>query len=171
MMNLQLIKKTALAAALSAVAVAASAMTPMQDESLAQVSGQDGVSIAADLDVKMREFRYTNTSANGGSISFNNFNAKGVLAVAIDVVNSATFVADFVAPNSISAPASFYGGGDVVKISLPATIDIDPTKLLNVSVGSITMGGHAAGATAPSFGSFAMNGIDIRGTTAYIWAH
>ncbi len=167
-MKLQLIKKTAIAAALSVFAVAASAMTPMQDDGLSQVSGQDGVSIAADLDLKIGSFVYTNTDANGGSISFNNIAAKGVFAVAIDVVNQATFATDFVTPNGIGAPASYYGGGDVVKISLPASITIDPTKILNVSVDSITMGNSAAGT---SFGRFAMNSIDIRGTSVYMWAH
>ncbi|HJV86196.1 MAG TPA: DUF6160 family protein [Noviherbaspirillum sp.] len=166
-MKLELIKKTAIAAALSVVAVAASAMTPMQDESLSQVSGQDGVSIAADLNLKIGSFVYTNTTENA-SVSFNNIQAKGVIAAAIDVINQTTFATEFVVPNGITAPTSFYGGGDVVRISLPASIGIDATKLLSVSVDSVTMGGSLAGT---SFGKFAMNGIDIRGTNVYMWAH
>jgi len=166
-MKLQLIKKSAIATALSVVAVAASAMTPIQDEGLSQVAGQDGVSIGADLNVNIGSFVYTNKTENA-SVSFNNIKAKGLIAAAIDVVNQTTFATEFVAPNGITAPPSFYGGGDVVKISLPATIGVDPTKLLSVSVDSIRMGGSLAGT---SFGSFAMNNIDLRGTSAYIWAH
>ena len=165
---MKLIKKTALVAALAAVAASASAMSPMQDENLAAVSGQDGVSIGADLNVKIGEFKYTNKADNNASISFNNIQAKGIIAAAIDVVSQATFATEFVVPNSITSPATFYGGGDVVKISLPATIGVDNTKLLSVSVDSIKMGGSAAGT---SYGSFAMNNIDMRGTSAYIWAH
>jgi hypothetical protein len=169
---MKLIKKTALVAALAVASVfasaSASAMSPMQDDNLAAVSGQDGVSIGADLNVNIGEFKYTNKADNNASISFNNIQAKGVIAAAIDVVSQGTFATEFVVPNSITAPATFYGGGDVVKISLPASIGVDTTKLLSVSVDSIKMGNSAAGT---SFGSFAMNNIDMRGTSAYIWAH
>jgi hypothetical protein len=169
-MKLQLIKKSAIAAALSLVAVASFAMTPMQDEGLSQVSGQDGVSIAADLKVNIHDFTYTNTAANGGSVSFNNIKFNGLMAATLDVINSATFVAEMIVPNQVQDNGTnFYTGGDVVRIAVP-TLLLDTTKLLSVSVDSIKMGGANAN-TAASFGKFAMNQIDLRGTTAYIWAH
>ena len=176
---MQLIK-TAFAAALATLAFSASAMTPIQDADLSTVSGQDGVSIAANLNINIGSFVYTDTDATGGSVAFNNIGVKGLLAASIDIINAPTFGAamgaagvNVASPTAI--PASFYNGtSDVVQIAIP---NVDTSKLLNVSVGSITMGSTGAagsvtaGATGPSFGSVALNNIDLRGTTVYIWAH
>lgn len=180
-MKLQLVKKTAIAAALSAFALAASAMTPMQDDSLSQVSGQDGVSIAANLNVNIGEFKYTDTDAAGGSISFYNVKTTGLIAATLDVINSATFNG-ILAANGVTAPASFYNGtSDVVQIAVPASIALaSKAVLLNQTISSIKMGGNPAATQTdnletnnanPSFGALAMNQIDLRGTTAWIWAH
>lgn len=171
-MKLQLIKKTAIAAALSAFAVAASAMTPIQDTDLSQISGQDGVSIAANLNVNIGSFVYTDTDATGGSVSFNNIKVNGAIAATIDIVNNATFQAEASAasgPTSVlgvtggAGLAAFMPTGDVVKIALP---EVTTNHLLNVSVDSIKMGNSTA-----SYGSFAMNDIKLAGSTVYIWAH
>jgi len=179
-MKLQLIKKTAVAAALSAFAVAASAMTPMQDESLSQVSGQDGVSIAADLNINLGSFVYTDTDPAGGSVSFNNIAFTGTIGVTLDIINQASFTADVfnpavlgvVAPAAAADPAAqaaalaaFYPGGDVVKIAIPE-IQLNTGNALDMTVASIRMGGSTA-----SYGSFAMNDIQLQGTKVYIWAH
>ncbi len=164
--------KLALVAAISTFALGASAMTAMQDSDMSQVSGQDGVSIAANLNVNIGSFVYTDTDATGGSVSFNNISITGAIAATIDIINNATFQAE---ASAASGPASVLGvtggtglaafmpTGDVVKIALP---EISSTKLLNMSVASIKMGNSAA-----SYGSFAMNDIKLQGTTAYIWAH
>jgi hypothetical protein len=163
--------KTLLAAALSSVAFAASAMTPMQDESLSQVSGQDGVSIAANLNVNIGSFVYKNTdAATGGSVSFNNIKATGLIAATLDVINAAAFTPVLAA---VGVTGTFYDGkSDVVRIAVPDATALQinqggkTTPLLSVSVDSIRMGNSTA-----SYGSFAMNNIDMRGTTAWIWAH
>lgn len=172
-MKLQLIKKTAIAAALSVFTLAASAMTPIQDTDLSQISGQDGVSIAANLNINIGEFKYTDTDAAGGSVSFNNIKVHGVLGATIDIVNNATFSADASAANPATVLgvtggtglAAFMPVGDVVKIAIP-NVTVDTAHQLSMSVDSIKMGNSAA-----SYGSFAMNNIQLQGTTVYIWAH
>jgi hypothetical protein len=183
---MKLLKKLALVAALSSVATYASALTPIADTELSKVSGRDGVSIAADLKINIGDFTYTNTSANGGSVSFKNINVNGTFGMTLDVINGATFNAaafgasgagtlGIVNPASLlpgdpaaaaaqgAAITGFYGGGDVVKIAIP---NIATTHNLNFSVDAISMGGSTA-----SFGKMAMNDIKLQGTTVYIWAH
>ena len=171
-LKLQRITKTAMAAALSAIALDASAMTQLDDDDLGQVSGRDGVSIAADLKVNVGSFVYTDTDAAGGSISFNNLKISGTFAMTLDVINNATFLADAssvlgVNPAVLASPgwAAFQPAGDVVKIAIPQ-IAVAAGHELNMSIASIKMGNSTA-----SYGSFAMNDVRLQGTTVYIWAH
>lgn len=185
---MKLIKKLALVAALSSITMAASAMTAIEDTDLSQVSGQDGVSIAANLNINIGSFVYTDTDATGGSVSFNNIGIKGTVAATIDIINAATFGADafgavlgVVNPSTMptgtpaeiaaaTAQAAALGafvstGSDVVKIAVP-NIAVAAGHGLNMSVESIKMGN-----STKSFGSFAMNDIKLQGTSVYIWAH
>lgn len=162
---MKFVTKTAIAAALSTIAMAASAMTPMQDESLSQVSGQDGVSMAANLQINIGSFQYTDTDTNGGSVSFNNIGIHGLVAGTLDIINQATFEA-ILASTGTAFPSSFYNGGDVVQMAVPSAITVPTAALVSVTVDSIKMGNNAA-----SFGKVALNNIDLRGTTAWIWAH
>src|SRR5471030_769958 len=167
--------KSLIAAALATAAFSASAMTQIQDSELSTVSGQDGVSIAAQLNVNIGSFVYRDTDASGGSVAFNNIKIQGLLAATIDIINAPTFGAILTAAGVSGAPAGYYNNAsDVVQIAIPA---VAQTPLLNMSVGSITMGSTnaggsvTAGATGPSFGSIALNNVDLRGTTVWIWAH
>ena len=166
--------KTAVAAALATLALSASAMTPIQDTELSAVSGQDGVSIAANLNIKMDSFVYTDTDAldangmGGGSVSFNGIKVKGLIAASIDILSKNSFLAAAGAAG-VTNPGTFYNpvsGGDVVQIAIPADVQVGAGKLLNISVDAIKMGNNAA-----SFGSVAMNQVDLRGTQVWIWAH
>ncbi|MBA5605254.1 hypothetical protein H3H36_07775 [Duganella sp. FT3S] len=166
--------KTAVAAALATLALSASAMTPIQDTELSAVSGQDGVSIAANLNIKMDSFVYTDTDAldangmGGGSVSFNGIKVQGLIAASIDILSKNSFLAAAGAAG-VTNPGTFYNpasGGDVVQIAIPADVQVAAGKLLNISVDSIKMGNNAA-----SFGSVAMNQVDLRGTQVWIWAH
>ena len=166
--------KTAIAAALATLAFSASAMTPIQDAELSTVSGQDGVSIAANLNIKIDSFVYTDTDAvdpttglGGGSVSFNGIKVNGLIAANIDILSKASFL-QAAGAAGVTNPGTFYNpatGGDVVQIAIPSTVVADG-HYLNVSVDSIKMGNSAA-----SFGSVAMNQIDMRGTTVWIFAH
>jgi hypothetical protein len=170
---MKFIAKTAIAAALSAFALGASAMTSIDDADLSKVSGQDGVSIAANLNVNIGSFTYTDTDATGGSVSFNNIHVGGSIAATLDIISNATFQAEATAlnPNGTlgvtggTGLAAFMPAGDVVKIAIP-NVTVDTAHQLNMTVAGITMGGSTA-----SYGSFAMNNIQLQGTTAYIWAH
>ncbi|HZW23741.1 DUF6160 family protein [Noviherbaspirillum sp.] len=162
---MKLFKKTAIAAVLSGLSMAASAMTPIADEGLSQVAGQDGVSIAASLSINIGSFVYTDTDANGGSISFNNIGVHGLIAGTLDIINQATFET-ILANSFVTFPSTFYSGGDVVQMAVPAAITVPTAALIDVTVQSIRMGNNTA-----SFGSIAMNDIDLRGTTVWMWAH
>lgn len=187
-MTISMFKKTALVAALASFALGASAMETIDDAALSTVSGQDGVSIAADLHVNIGEFKYTDTDANGGSVSFQGIKTTGTIAATLDIINSATFqTAVFtntsaagnlgvINPLTMTDPAAaaaqgaalaaFYpSGSDVVKIAIPE-IAVNSAHGLNMSVDAIKMGGATA-----SYGSFAMNDVKLQGTTVYIWAH
>lgn len=197
---MKLFNKLALVAAISSFALGASAMTAMQDSDLSQVSGQDGVSIAADLHVNIGSFVYTDTDATGGSVSFNNIGINGTIAATLDIINNATFMtaatggasvlgvagaADATAGTMTAGQLALMGGqaaavgafvpvGDVVQIAIPK-IAVAAGHELNVTVAGIKMGTTVAAGNpmvwGPSYGSFAMNDIKLQGTTAYIWAH
>jgi hypothetical protein len=202
---MQAFKLSVVALALTAVAASASAMSSIDDAALSQVSGQDGVSIAGDLNINIGSFKYTDTDANGGSVSFNNIGIKGMFAMTVDIlagVSSAdianpvklltaanttgnainavgksmqSYLGETGAITATSATAAnlsalisggVYAGGDVVQFAFPnagLAHALSPT----ITVGSITMG-NSNGA---SFGSFAINNIDMQGTKIWMWAH
>jgi hypothetical protein len=177
-----MIKQVAVAASLCAAALSASAMTAVADDELSQVSGQDGVSIVANLNLSMDSFTYTDTDGVGGaagSVSFNNISMKGFMGMTIDIMSEAAFLGGVVANlNQMVNPANtyhltaadvagYYTGGDVVQIAMPVVANLDKNALLDISVGAIKMGG----ANGKSFGSIAIDALNLQGTTIWISAH
>ena len=163
--------KLATAAALVAASLSASAMTTIADDELSTVAGQDGVSIGANLNINIGSFQYTDTDANGGSVSFNNISIKGLMHMDVDIINAATFNGIL---TSVGATLADYDGtSDVVQFAFPNDTLASTAVLPTIKVGSITLGhaGNNAAGTTTSFGSIAINQLDLRGTTVWMWAH
>ena len=163
--------KLATAAALVAASLSASAMTTIADDELSTVAGQDGVSIGASLNINIGSFQYTDTDANGGTVSFNNISIKGLMHMDVDIINAATFNGIL---TSVGATLADYDGtSDVVQFAFPNDTLASTAVLPTIKVGSITLGhaGNNAAGTTTSFGSIAINQLDLRGTTVWMWAH
>lgn len=171
---MKVLKLTAAAALLASCAFSASAMTPVSDEALAQVSGQDGVSIVADLHVNVGSFTY---SDSGNTVAMNNININGLIGATIDVISGGDFqtalggalVANGVAPANVpgvlasAAPLLGFTGQDVIQFGIPA---VAGTNGLNISVASITTGNGG-----PSMGGMALAKLDLGGTKVWMFGH
>jgi hypothetical protein len=172
--------KLSLAAAAASLALSASAMTSIADSELAAVTGQDGVSIAGDLNINIGSFKYTDTDTDGGSVSFNNIGIKGMFVMTVDVLNHTAF-AGTVGASMVShgltateantnltqlvATGVYDNASDVVQFAFPQA-NQDARLTPSITVGSITMGN-----STKSFGSFALNNMDLQGTKIWMWAH
>jgi hypothetical protein len=178
-------KLAAVAAALAGAALSASAMTSIQDDQLSQVTGQDGVSIVANLNINIGSFEY---SDSGASVAFNNIDIKGMMAMTIDVLDAATFqgaavnavatqggydmtntadqatVAGIVGATAVAT--GYVAGSDVVQFAFPVVNADARTVSPTITVGSITTGHGGA-----SFGSFALNHLDLQGTQVWMYGH
>jgi hypothetical protein len=169
-------KLAAVAAALAGAALSASAMTSMQDDQLSSVTGQDGVTLAANLNINVGSFQYTNTTDNNATVSFNNIGVKGMVLMTIDVLSNATFqTAAGAAIDSLETGAAAAQDKAIVGLAVPATdvvqfafpnAHFSHTLAPSITVGSVTLGHSTA-----SFGSFAINNIDMQGTSVWMWAH
>jgi hypothetical protein len=188
---MNMLKLTA-AAALVAASLSASAMSSIADEDLSAVAGQDGVSIAANLNINIGSFTWGNNGDAAGqkaSVSFNisgtqfnglyqGFTAGGAntslggLNTLIAANAGSSAGAALAAANLVDSTATFYNGtSDVVQFAFP-NVKAKAGELLNISVNSITLGTNGVSAsTDKSFGSFSISQLDMRGTSVWMWAH
>jgi hypothetical protein len=177
---MNMLKLTA-AAALVAASLSASAMTAIADQDLSAVAGQDGVSIAADLNINIGSFTYTDTDTTGGSVSFNNITVRGMLAMEIDVLNATAFstaVATSIGANgggansaaiaqAVGVSLGYNFTSDVVQFAFPASGNADAHGVTpTITVGSITTGNGGA-----SFGSVQIKNLDMQGTKVWMFGH
>ena len=180
---MKMIKLTA-AAALVAASLSASAMTSIADEELSAVAGQDGVSIAADLNINIGAFTYTDTDATGGSVSFNNITVRGMMDMTIDILNQAAFqgaagasiAANGGGANTAAilggiATALGYTGGDVVQFAFPAAVGAGVAAQAHAVTPTITVGSITTGNGGKSFGSIQIQNLDLQGTTVWMFGH
>lgn len=166
-------KFSAVALALAA-SFSASAMTSIQDADLAQVSGQEGVSIIADLNMNIGSFKYID---DGAFVSFENIGIKGMMAVTIDVLTAAAFVPSVIGSvstqsgGSLSAAdaagvvtaagvATGWTGQDVVQFAFPVSFGAaSPTITASVTIGGASIGG------------IQIKNLDLAGTKVWMYGH
>ena len=173
--------KLSAAAALVAASLSASAMSTISDDELSAVSGQDGVSIAADLNINIGAFTYTDS---GASVSFNNITVRGMMDMTIDVLNAAAFttaVTNSVIANGGGADtativngvagALAYGGGDVVQFAFPAAVGTGAAAAAHNVTPTITVGSITTGNGGASFGGLQIKNLDLQGTTVWMFGH
>ena len=181
---------------LSAVALAlvasfsASAMTSIQDADLAQVSGQEGVSIVADLNINIGSFTYTDS---GASVSFNNIAINGMMIATIDVLQAGAFVpavnASVIAQSvlgggslsaaqasavvSAAGAATGYTGQDVVQFAFPQVGSIGSAVSLDARsvTPTITVASMTTGHGGASMGGIQIKNLDLQGTKIWMYGH
>ncbi|HJV62540.1 MAG TPA: DUF6160 family protein [Albitalea sp.] len=173
--------KTAVAAALASLALSASAMTSIADSDLSQVTGQDGVSIVADLNINIGSFQYTDKDNGGASVAFNNIGISGMMVMTVDVLTGGAFqtaaatalgargvnAADTTTILTATAAATGFVGNDVVQFAFPTVGGVTARQVApSITVDSITTGHGGA-----SFGGFALNNIDLQGTKVWMYGH
>jgi len=157
------IRYIAVAVFLSALSASASGMSPVGDDGLREVAGGDGLSFMSFVNASIGSITHTDTGPDGGSISFERLGAFGLFGGAIDILKQPAFET-ILAQAGVFLPASFYGGGDVIQMSVPANTVVPSAMMVDMWMGAARMGGNRA-----SFGSVRMTDVDFRGTTIWVW--
>jgi hypothetical protein len=174
---MNMLKLTA-AAALVAASLSASAMTTIADDELSAVAGQDGVSIAADLNINIGSFAYTDS---GASVSFNNITVKGLMEMTIDVLDGATFQAAAISAitangggastlailGGVATALGYTSGSDVVQFAFPDT----GVAAAHATTPTITVGSISTGHGGASFGGMTITNLDLQGTKVWMFGH
>jgi len=113
------------------------------------------------------DYIIADTDFDGGTVSFDGTTINAPLMARATVIDAVAFKC------ATSLPASFYGGGEVEQFAaLPRAPMMDngasanPPTLLSASLASIKMGHGTA-----SFGSIAVNQVDLRSTSVWRWVH
>ena len=159
--------KLAAIAALVGASFSASAMQTIGDEELSAVSGQDGVTIAGDLNVNIGSFQYTDTDANGGSVSFNNIGIKGLFVMTVDILNNAAFTQTVA--ESIGARLGLTKADATNAVTDVATKKLTGSLPAGATATDLKIAGELAKLTTASFNAFEGASTTTTGTGAAIY--
>ncbi|HET8694822.1 MAG TPA: DUF6160 family protein [Aquabacterium sp.] len=181
---------------LSACAVAQAA-GPLSDQDLRSVQGQDGVTLMGDLHIKTDAFVYTDTDANGGSISFNGIAINGMFVRRYDILRGQplNYVSDANTPGSFgnavaSSMQPYLGESGTVTASSQTAQQMNAAIAAGIYTGgdvvqiafpnaglssdvmpSFTVQSITMGHSDNSFGSLTLDKIDFQGTKRWLWPH
>lgn len=159
------LKQITSALTLMAAAFTASAMQPIADADLSNMTGQSGISIVTDLKLNIGEVSLSNADASS-SIKMQNISATGLITTKVDIVSGAEFKTALGVAAAAGLPGIGYTDGtDVLQMSFPGMAATTPSSLLSVSVGSTQFGNGG------SLGSMAINNINMGGTRVWIFAN
>jgi hypothetical protein len=177
--------KLTTAAALVAASLSASAMTAIADQDLSAVAGQDGVSIAADLNINIGAFTYGDTDGAGThTVSFKNITVTGLMSMTIDVIGAAEFAGDIgtalatygsantgnATLGALAASLGYNNTADVVQFAFPAAAGAAAADA-HLSTPTIKVGSIATGNGGSSFGSITITNLDLQGTKVWMFGH
>lgn len=193
------ISQDTLALLLLGAATLAHARAPLTDQDLAQVRGEDGVTVMGDLKIKTEAFVYTDTDATGGLISFNTISINGMYVKRYDVLRGlpagSTVLAESNTAGTFGAAVAqsmqpYLGeSGTVLPTSQTAqqmaiamasgvypggdVVQIAfPNVGLNGAVApSFSVNSITMGNSSASFGSLSLDKIDMQGTKRWLWPH
>ncbi|HET8870279.1 MAG TPA: DUF6160 family protein [Aquabacterium sp.] len=175
----------------------AQAAGPLSDQDLRKVQGKDGVTLMGDLNIKTDSFVYTDTDANGGSISLNGITIRGMFVRQYDILRGQplNYVSDANAPGSFGYVVArsmqpYLGESGTVTASSQTAQQMNlalsaglyngadviqiafPNAGLSAEVmPSFTVQSITTGNSDKSLGSLTVDKIDFQGTKRWLWPH
>lgn len=165
---------------LIAAAFSANAMQPIADAELSQMTGQDGISIVADLKLNLGSLQYID-STKSSAFNLNNISATGLIATTVDILTGTMYntglsdalTARGIAPAdapaviaSINAATGYVAASDVLQLAFPVMPASANGALLNVTVASMSTGNNGA-----SMGGVSVKDINMGGSKVWIYGH
>lgn len=174
------LKNITAALTLIAAAFSANAMKPIADAELSQMTGQDGISIVADLNLNLGALKYID-STKSSSFNLNNISVTGLIATTVDILTGTMYntalsdalTARGIAPadapaviSSINTATGYVAASDVLQLAFPVMPASANGALLNVTVASMSTGNNGA-----SMGGVSIKDINMGGSKVWIYGH